>query len=258
MTTRFVILPCVVAVAIAGCTRYANSSPHPQQAGFYQESDISRSPPSFESLAYSWDNNGMTVTFYRASPNSNWVATVRDSWDSHEQAIYEHRVWGLTTSKCSKDELVRIVDRSLTKFRIDRPNAKLTELHVEMQLARELWGETLAELRRTLSALEGKATGDGTEVPEKVADAIGRVLDQSITVAEIKTLLRQKGETVQFVFCSWGISFKPSVVGKKWSEIAELPDVGICIPTMVAFDLKSQQRKKLSTNSGPDASYDKE
>ena len=238
MKTPFVILACVVAVTIGGCARYAERPRHLQEAGINQKSDTKRSAPSFKSLAYRWDNYGITVTFYRASPNSNWVATVRDSWDSHEQAIYEDRVWGLSTSKCSKDEIVGIIDRSLAEFRADKPDAKLIELHVEMQLVRELWSETLAELRRTLSTLEGKAAGDGTEVPEKIADALGRVLDQSTTVADIKTLLRQKGEKTQFVFYSWGISFKPSVVGKRWSEIAELPDVGICIPTMVAFDLK--------------------
>jgi hypothetical protein len=122
-----------------------------------------------------------------------------------------------------------------------------------MHVVRDLWGEILTGLSQKLSPLNGKmkspvfdsikgreAGREPLDIPDEVTDEIGQVLNRSQTTAAIKTLLRKHGINVQSVNIGVPLVFKDSLAGRKWSDIATLPDVGVLVPGVIEFDPDNQ------------------
>lgn len=248
---RFVIAVFASIVAVLffnGCTVPSNTpKPHvyksPQSAG-------QQEPSRLESIAYDWESNRLRVNFYRAAPDGLWTVTVRDAWDVFEQSnTAESKVWGTQESRCSLDQCVQIIDRSLATFHAERPDAKLESLHVEMQVIKNLWSEILASLNRRLSAVNGEKTSSRVDTPDDVSDEIRLLLERSPSITQIKTLLRNRGIHVPAVYISQEIMFKDSLAGRKWSDIATLPGVGILLPGVLEFDLAESRIKSAQENN---------
>ena len=134
-----------------------------------------------------------------------------------------------------------MLDQALTQFEAEKPNAKLDSLEIEMQVNREIWGEVLDGLRPTLAAIHEVKTSNRADVPREVENKIVDVLNRSATVAAIKNVLARHGiKTQDDVYVSGPTIFKDSLTGKKWSDIGELPGLGILFPGMFELDIKAQ------------------
>jgi hypothetical protein len=174
--------------------------------------------------------------------------TVRDSWDIYEQCKDEGKVWGLPASKCSQEEGLRLIDRSLTQFHTEKPDARIKYVAIEMQVIRDLWGEILAGASRRLSMLDGKKTQNRADVPSEVDDELRQVLSKSPTTVAIRTLLRRHGMNVRAMDVGQELTFKDSLAGRKWSDIATLPASGVLLPGVVEFDLGESRIGSVSEN----------
>ena len=111
-----------------------------------------------ETLAYNWERQGIEVSFYRQDYDSYWTMTVRDSWSVMNQALSPNgeKKWGLSESKASMQECLRMIDQSLADFHTEKPTAKLQSIDIELQIIKELWGDILEGLRERLSTLSGE------------------------------------------------------------------------------------------------------
>jgi len=165
--------------------------------------------------------------------------SLQDSWDVFERSG-DCKVWDQSSSRCSTEECVKMLDQALTQFQAEKPNAKLDSLEIEMQVDQEIWGEILGGLRPTLATIHEAKTANRADVPRAVHDKILDVLNRSATVAIIKNVLTRHGIKVQDVHIIGQTIFKDSLTGKEWSDIGNLPCLGILLPGMFELAVKDR------------------
>lgn len=230
MRLRFITFAGAVALAISGCVVTG-------QTGSGAFADGQQAYQRLEAIAYNWESNRVLVSFNRQARDSSWEIVVKDAWPVYEQSTKgEGRVWDLSGCRCSLEECLRIIDRSLTDFHREKPTAKVESADLEMQVITNLWGEVLAGLRQRLATLDSAKPSGIFEVPLEADDEVQRVLDKSPTIVAVKALLRKHGISVQSVQASQPVMFKEALTGQKWSAIATLPGVGVLAPGRVEFD----------------------
>jgi len=226
---------------------FAPTSAADRQSSFSQGS---KSPPPranqegysrIETVAYMWESNRVAVVFRREGHDSGWTAIVRDSWDVYEQAKSETKIWDVSSSRCSMDEWLVILDRSLRAFHFDRPEAKLLALDIEMQLIRPVWADILAALKRKLSTMEGLKAPGAFEVPVEIGEEIQHLLDSSPTTAVVTKSLEKHALRLKRLSWSQIVMFKSSVSGRKWSEIAGLQGLAIMSPGIIEWEFENQE-----------------
>lgn len=244
MDKALIIITCVILLCISGCTTQSRSLIANDiccaRTSTQQEQD--------EIITYYW-NCGINVAFTKSADESHWATmTISDSCSIYDQCKESEKIWNVSTSKCSKEECLRIIDRSVTMFYTEKPEAHLEMVAIEMHVIRDLWGEVLAGLQHTLGTLDGTmgATIHDAErgnmradYPYDVADTIEKVLCKSPTTLAIKRVLRKHGFRVPSVGVANELEFKESCAGQKWSHIARLPGVGVSLPGVCEYDLES-------------------
>lgn len=240
MRTSFVavLLSSVAFASIAGAETHPSFTqgsktppPRASQEGYSR----------IETVAYMWESNRIAVVFRRDGYASSWTAIVRDSWDVYEQAKSETKIWDVSSSRCSMDEWLVILDRSLRAFHSDRPEAKLSSLDLEMQLIRPVWADILAALKRKLSTMESLKAPGAFEVPVEIGEEIQHLLDSSPTTAVITKSLEKHPLRLKRLSWSQIVMFKSSVSGRKWSEIAGLQGLAIMSPGIIEWEFESQE-----------------
>lgn len=193
----------------------------------------------FEKICYDWEGRGVEVAFDRQARDSAWTMTLRDSWDVYERSG-EGKVWDQCSSRCSTEECVKMLDQALTQFQAEKPNAKLDSLEIEMQVDQEIWGEVLGGIGPTLATIHEAKTANRADVPREVEDKILDVLNRSATVAAMKNVLARHGIKVQDVRIIGQTIFKDSLTGKEWSDIGNLPGLGILLPGDFQLAIKAR------------------
>ncbi len=238
MKFKAIAFACVSMLTICGC---AARTSHSDIGYDVRQTPVTtiRVPARLESISYDWEVFRVRVTFYRQSRGSAWVITVRDSWDIFEQTIKaKDKVWRQSDSRCSSEECLQIIDRSLQDFLDEHPGARLESLHIEMQVIRDLWEEIQAGVSHKVAALQGVKSHNLFDIPIEVSDEILGVLDKSPTIADLKSLMRKRSEKVGSITLSQQVMFKDSLSGRKWSYIATSPGIGILAPGIFEFDLR--------------------
>lgn len=190
-----------------------------------------------ESVEYEWDYFKINVNFTRATTGSKWIMTVQDSVNVLDQSFRDGgREWNLSASRGRLEQCSYIIDRSLSEFLSEHPDAKLASAHIEMQIITEFWNEILIGVKQKLGHVSGvkQLTLDA---PDEVNDEIRQILAKSEVTDAIKSLLKKHGMLTQSVSQSTEILFKDSLAGKKWSYIGGLPDAGILTPGTIEFDV---------------------
>jgi hypothetical protein len=230
---RLAYIACLAsAVILSGCA----IPEHPATAALEQ-------PPyrRFEKICYDWESRGVEVAFDRLARDSAWIMTLRDSWDVYERSLSgEGKVWDQSSSRCSTKQCVEMLDQALTQFQAEKPNAELGSVHIEMQVVQEIWAEVLGGLRPTLATIHEAKTADRADDPRKVHDKILDVLDRSATVAAIKNVLARHGIKVRDVHITGQTIFRDSLTGKEWSDIGDLPGLGILLPGRFELAIKAR------------------
>jgi hypothetical protein len=229
-------LPYIVSVAtslaLSGCAVSHNATTTVSEQSAYRR---------FETICYDWDGRRVEIAFRRQARDSAWTLTLRDAWDVYERSSSgEGKTWDQSSSRCSAEECVEMIDQGLTHFQAEKPNAELDSLEIEMQVVQEIWSEVLGGLRPTLTTIHQAKAVDRIDVPRQVYDKTQNVLDQSTTVAAIKRVLARHGMRVQHVYITGQIIFKDSLTGKKWSDIGNLPGLGILVPGSFELAVKGR------------------
>ena len=217
-------------MALNGCAVPERTATAPDKQSAYRRS---------ENIHYTWEGRGVQVAFDRINLNDAWIISLQDSWSVFERSG-EGKVWDQSTSSCSTEECVKMLDQALTQFEAEKPNAKLDSLEVEMQVDREIWGEVLDGLRPTLAAIHEVKTSNRADVPREVEDKIVDVLNRSAATAAIKNVLARHGIKVQYLHITGQTIFKDSLTGKEWSDIRNLPGLGILFPGTFELVIKAQ------------------
>ncbi len=233
MTTTFRLLVCAAAAFLfqVAIERPLAQTPIPASTP---------EPKYSETIEYSWPDKRVTVGFNRLSPDSAWIVRVRDSWLALEQSKEPGKTWGESASRCSGQECLQFIDIGLTRFQAAKPGNKINEFVMDAQLDSELWSEMLAGMRKSLSGLKGLNPG-GSFFPDSTID---KVLEQervSKTIKDVTSLLAKHGLIARDFGFATPPSFRPSLAGKTWSEIARLPDVGIDVPPEVYAAISEQR-----------------
>ena len=197
-------------------------------------------PKYSESIEYTWPEQHVAVEFDRVSPNSPWVMTFRDSWYALEQAKEPDKTWGQSASRCRTEACLRFIDSGLTRFMDDKPGSKINEFTMEMQVDSELWSEVLATMRKALSGLKGRNPG-GSFFPDSVVDGVLRQERASQTTKDVTALLAKHGLIARDLGFAAPPSLRPSLKDRPWSEIAQLPDVGVDVPPELYAAISVQQ-----------------
>ncbi len=217
-------------IALSGCAIPEHTTTAPDKQPAYRR---------FENIHYTWEGRGVEVAFRRLALDDAWIMSLQDSWDVFERSG-EGKVWDQSSSRCSTEECVKMLDQALTQFHAEKPNAKLDSLEIEMQVVQGIWGEVLDGLRPTLAAIHEAKTANRADVPREVHDKILDVLNRSATVAAMKNVLARHGTKVQNVHIMGQTIFKDSLTGKEWSDIGNLPGLGILLPGMFELAIKAQ------------------
>lgn len=233
MRERLRISVCVTAAALV--FRLAG--------GLWAQTSVSTPVPEprySESVEYTWPDEHVAIEFDRVSPDSPWELILRDSWNALEQAKKPGKTWEESASRCSRVQCLKFLDVSLTRFQQAKPGSKINEFAMEMQVNTELWSEVLAAMRKGLSGLKGRNPG-GSFFPDAVVDEVLRQERASQTTKDVTALLAKHGLVARdFGFAS-PPSLRRSLKGRPWSEIAQLPDVGIDVPPEL-YAAVSEQR----------------
>ena len=239
MKTTYITFAFVTLLAV-GCSSPTKSGPRPDRAEDRSQKGM---PSRLETVNYDWEKYGIRVEFYRLDDNPLWQMEVKDVWSIYDQLTKVERTWELSQCKCSTEECLQMIDRSLALFHAEKPDAKLETLDLEMQVVRELWAEILAGLNRTLSTVHTKKPVSGADMPDEVGEELRRVASTSATIGKIKALLAQHGMSPRGPYPSM-MTFKDSLTGDKWSDIGKLPDAGVLLPGIFAFDLGGSSIKE--------------
>jgi len=243
MKLEYFALACVIMLATAGCGTIPKRD---LQVKNWQHSAmpiVPLTPERTETVAYRWPGYGIEVSFCRHARNPHWIMAVRDSDPIVQQVLLagsEEKIWASSDSKCSIKECLAIIDRGLKDFHSEKPQARLESLQIEMHIINDLWNEVLVGVRERLLTLPGEKIGDAFEVPTEIGDAVVTVVRESTTATAIKRLMREHGLNLGVIGTSWYIFFKDSLSGRKWSDIATLPGLGILAPGTIEFNLDSR------------------
>jgi hypothetical protein len=229
-----ILLPCVTALALGVSAQINEPGSRPDSVKDRPQFNSHEVPSRLETINYDWQKYRIRVAFHRQARSSSWHMTVEDSWSIYDQFVKEERVWDLSESRCSSEECLQIIDRSLSLFRAEQPDARFEAIHLEMQLTKDLWSDALAGLQRRLSLLEGEKGTSRADVPDEVGDEFIRAWNRSPMAGNIRELLGKHGIRVRSVRPST-LTFKDSLSGHKWSDIAKLPDAGILVPGKLEF-----------------------
>ncbi|MCE5323273.1 hypothetical protein LLG46_08150 [bacterium] len=189
----------------------------------------------FKYIAYEWiidDKHAANIRFERVGSNK-WQMMVRGPSKTNNQP--EDTVWGPEWSSCSKEECLRMMDRSLSDFRAIYPHDSLHLVKIETHVIRDLWVELLSGMRRTVSTLDGTVSHEVEDTPPEVDNEVQRILDESSTTRAIRALLDKHGMKVRSI--SGALGFKESLAGQKWSHVAKLRDVGVYGPNFIVFSV---------------------
>jgi len=235
-------LLCSILLAASGCVGIRNSA---IDCGANQPA-IAEEVPALSVITYRWSRIKERETVLEvAFSASGGSMSVHDGWP--ERRIWKPTyVWDASVSRCSKEECIQIIDRSLAKFRNENPDVRLQGFHIEMHVVRDLWGEILASLRQRLATLPGvmgktihdPVHGDSlADTPDEISDEIRRVLETSSTIAAIQVVLRKHGMNVRKETTCGPFQFSNVHGGEKWSDIANLPGLGIERPGLIEIDV---------------------
>ena len=227
------IISCMAASVICGCAASNRRLPGETTVAVKTQ----RVGLTVETISYHWEDDGVEVSFTQRDGDQRWGMTIRDSWDTYRQFRDEARVWGPSTSKCSEEECLQIIDQSLKRFHSEKPGARFDYVAIEMQIIRELWSQILAGLGQRLQRMDGKVSSEPGDIPAEIHDEIRRVLDQSTTVSRTKAALNRRGLHPRAVGVASQLLFRSSVSGRKWTEIATAPGLGIEVPGVFEFDI---------------------
>jgi hypothetical protein len=197
-------------------------------------------PKYSENIAYTWPDEHVAIEFDRVSPNSAWVMTLRDSWYALEQAKEPGKTWDETASRCRREECLRFIEIGLTRFQAAKPEAKIGEFVMEMQVNTELWSEVLAVMREAILGLKGPNPG-GSFFPDDVIDQVLRQERSSKTIKDIVALLASHGLIAGDIGFAAPPSLRPSLKGKSWRAIAKLPDAGMDVPPIASFEVSERR-----------------
>ncbi|WP_150107193.1 hypothetical protein [Pedosphaera parvula] len=244
---KFNTFACVTLFAF-GCSSPTRVGSRPDPRGDASQLNRKETPSRLETVNYDWEKYGIRVAFYRLDRDSLWRMDVKDSWSIYDQFTKAERTWMVSESKCSTEECLQIIDRSLSLFHAEKPAAKLGELHLEMQVVRDLWADILAGLNGTLSTIDMQKAASGADMPDEVDEELQRVASTSATIGKIKALLGRHGMSARGVYPSM-LTFKDSLTGRKWSDIGKLPDAGVLVPGIFAFDL-GESRIRSASDTG--------
>lgn len=227
---------CAAVLVVNGCTGYSSSNANSTAKSFPDKRIL-----SLELISYRW-SNGIVVTF--PATGNEGAMGVNDSWSIDEQRSWPDHKWDISASRCSEEECIRIIDRSLTKFHRDNPNVRLTTLTIEAHIVHDLWdqilkglSQKLASLPGTMQVVHGSEGNFPVDCPQGAYDEIERILHESSTIVAIEASLRKHGMKAQLIGLAGQIMFKASHQGEYWSDIAELPGVGLELPVVIEFDL---------------------
>ena len=190
-----------------------------------------------ETITYDWKDNGVKVSFCRQDTNLVWTMAVHDAQGILCQAFSAggEKIWAVSDAKCSLSECLEIIDRSLTAFHAEKPSAKLESIDVEMDIVRDLWISLMNDLGKRLSILPGEKGAGRFDVPDEIEDTIQQTVENSSTSEAIKQLARKHGMNVKSIAEAEHIMFRDSLTGRKWSDIARLPGIGILAPGTVEY-----------------------
>jgi hypothetical protein len=143
---------------------------------------------------------------------------------------------GGAASRCTREQCLAVIDEAFKRFETDKPGNRVTSLTMDMQIDGSLWGEVLGAARETLSGMRGRNPG-GPFFPDEVIKNVLRVGENSATIEELKALLAGH----HLAFKNFGFAQPPTLrgtlAGRRWSEIARLPDAGIGVPPVIDVDL---------------------
>src|SRR5262245_1133785 len=107
------LLSIASLLLLAACDQPNSSGSRKESKSYAQEPR----EPDLELISYDWDTWGVKVSFYRNPNESFWTMTVRDSWDAMDQATRkETNIWESSNCKCSEEQCIEIMDRSLIRF----------------------------------------------------------------------------------------------------------------------------------------------
>lgn len=228
---RLANIACFASIfALSGCAITQHTAPAISEQLPYRR---------FEKICYDWEGRWVEIAFRRQACDSAWIMSLQDSWSVFERSG-EEKVWDQSSSRCSTEECIEMLDQALTQFKAEKPNAKLDSLEIEMQVVREIWGEVLGGIGATLATIHEAKTSNRADVPREVEDKILSVLNRSATVAGIKSVLARHGIKAQGVHIIGQTIFKDSLTGKEWSDIGNLPGLGILLPGVFDLDIKDQ------------------
>lgn len=230
-----------ISIALSGCAADNRSgAPVAEQIAYNR----------LETLTYTWEGRRVEVSFHRQARDGAWLMAVRDSWAILDQSLDgQARVWDQSASRCSKEECLQMIDQSLRTFQAEKPGARLASLDIDMHVVRDLWRELLAGLQQRLSTMDGTKSQSQLDIPDEIYNETQLVLDKSPTVAAIKKLLATHGLNARALYISDKITFNRSLAGRKWSDIATLPAVGVSIPGTFQFDLAGSQLATTTTSA---------
>jgi hypothetical protein len=244
------ILASVVVLLVISCCSNAG-----QPRIDNQPSNVRQQVPTSETITYNWKGYGIDVDFSKEADESRWGMTIFETWDIYDQAKDENKVWGLTASKCSEEECLEMIDRSLARFHDEKPDARLDYVAIEMHIVSNLWGEVLSGLSQKLSTLNGKMKSpifdskkgrEPLDIPDEITATIAQVLNKSQTTAAIISLMKKHGMNVSAVNIADPLAFRDSLGGQQWSKIATLPGLGIEVPGVFEFDLEKSGSQSAS------------
>lgn len=232
MKTTYITFAFVALFAV-GCSSPTQLASRPDRVKDPSQKGM---PSRLERVDYDWEKYGIQVSFHRLDDNLLWRVNVEDSWSIYDQLTKVERAWEVSQCKCSTEQCLQMIDRSLALFHAEKPDAKLETLALEMQVVRELWAETLAGLNRALSTVNTAKARSGADIPDEVGEELRRMASTSAPIEKIKALLARRGMSPRGPYPST-LTFKDSLTGHKWSDIGKLPDAGVLLPGIFEFDL---------------------
>jgi len=236
-TMRAVVIGAVIVI-VAACSRESDEVRVPPSA---IKNGRQADPSRLETVEYRWESLGVRVSFSQGKRDDSWTMMVRDTRDIFEVAEETAVKWGPESSRCSTEECLRIIDLSLTEFHTDRPDANLESFFIEMHVDRELWAEVIAVSRRGLLAMGDEVFLDGTDSPQRVDEEIAGVLGRSTTIQAVAATLLRRGVTPGDVSVGVQPVYRFALIGRKWSDLASLSDVGLQYPGYIEIDLRGSK-----------------
>ena len=156
------------------------------------------------------------------------------------QPLVKFPAWKQEIGIYPEDELVGVLEQTLTDFKKREPDARLDEVTVSLHLVPQMWTDFIGKFAPSIRGIRGESEGSHWNALRPRANA---AVQGNPTVAKVLAALRRAGYQPKGKPRADGPDKSPAVEdGIEWKTLAKMPNAGLVRPCYLTIGVTTETK----------------